>query len=199
MSSIKNIGKLELAAEIFGNVEGVNHAQAKLYVNAFFELLKKHLINKKRIQLIRYGTLRPTLKKGGRTVLNLRTKEELPMPDVASVKLGSSYSDSHKFNGKVTTSQLADDLSQAVPNLTAKDARQVVSIIIANMRMTVEGDDYKMEIRDFGTFKSAFREQSERRNPKTGEVVTVEARWIPKFKISKILRSQLTEAYLNGC
>jgi DNA-binding protein HU-beta len=48
--------------------------------------------------------------------------------------------------------------------------------------------DGEVKLVGFGKFVTVDKPERECRNPKTGETITVEAKTIPKFKYSKVLR-----------
>ena len=48
-----------------------------------------------------------------------------------------------------------------------------------------------MELRGFGAFSVQHRKQRTGRNPRTGEAVEVEEKYIPRFKTGKELRLKL--------
>lgn len=52
----------------------------------------------------------------------------------------------------------------------------------------------KVEIRGFGSFQTRDRVARLGRNPRTGEVVMVEAKSVPHFKPGKRLRERVTKA-----
>ena len=52
----------------------------------------------------------------------------------------------------------------------------------------------KVEIRGFGSFIVKKRKAREARNPATNEIINLEDRYIPSFKISKILKKKVDES-----
>ena len=69
-------------------------------------------------------------------------------------------------------------------NLTTKDAGEIVSIIIDEITRTLFLGD-RAEFRGFGVFSSRLREEKRGRNPKTGEEIIVNRKFIPHFKMAK--------------
>lgn len=55
----------------------------------------------------------------------------------------------------------------------------------------------RIEIRGFGSFSLHFRAPREGRNPKTGETVKLEGKYVPHFKPGKELRERVNEAIAN--
>ena len=52
-------------------------------------------------------------------------------------------------------------------------------------------DGGRVELRGFGAFSTRSREARQGRNPRTGESVEVEEKWVPFFKTGKLLRDRL--------
>lgn len=55
----------------------------------------------------------------------------------------------------------------------------------------------RIEIRGFGSFSLHFRAPREGRNPKTGETVKLDGKYVPHFKPGKELRERVNEAIAN--
>jgi len=56
----------------------------------------------------------------------------------------------------------------------------------------------KVEIRGFGSFVVKKRNAREARNPATNEIVNLEDRYIPSFKVSKILKEKINKSVLRN-
>ena len=56
----------------------------------------------------------------------------------------------------------------------------------------------RIEIRGFGNFTVKHMLGKEARNPKTNEKVWVKERFIPKFKVSKLLINSVNKSQLRG-
>jgi integration host factor subunit beta len=63
----------------------------------------------------------------------------------------------------------------------------MVSIIIGSLVETLRVGG-RIELRGFGSFSIREREQTEGRNPRTGEKVTIEAKKVPFFRAGKQLK-----------
>ena len=90
----------------------------------------------------------------------------------------------------MTRSELITALAARFPQLTSQDAAMATTEIIdAVSRALVQGQ--RIEIRGFGSF--AVRQRAPRigRNPKTGEKVTVPAKYVPHIKAGKELRERV--------
>jgi len=90
----------------------------------------------------------------------------------------------------MTKSELIARLAERFPQLVAKDADLAVKMIIDAMSdALVRGD--RIEIRGFGSFALNYRPPRVGRNPKSGDKVSVPAKWVPHFKAGKELRERV--------
>lgn len=86
-------------------------------------------------------------------------------------------------------SQLIEALAKA-ENLTIKKAEMVINIIFGSIEEAlVDGD--RVEIRGFGSFKVKDYDGYQGRNPKTGEVIQVDKKKLPFFKVGKELKERV--------
>ena len=93
----------------------------------------------------------------------------------------------------MTKSELIARLAERFPQLVAKDADVAVKMIRDAMsEALVRGD--RIEIRGFGSFALNYRPPRVGRNPKSGEKVSVPAKWVPHFKAGKELRERVDQA-----
>lgn len=91
---------------------------------------------------------------------------------------------------KMTKSELIEALAEKYPNLPIKDVELGVKSIIDNMAETLATGE-RIEIRGFGSFSLHYRAPRVGRNPKTGESVNLEAKYVPHFKPGKELRERV--------
>ena len=93
----------------------------------------------------------------------------------------------------MTKSELIARLAERFPQLVAKDADFAVNMMLDAMsEALVRGD--RIEIRGFGSFALNYRPPRVGRNPKSGEKVSVPAKWVPHFKAGKELRERVDQA-----
>ena len=93
----------------------------------------------------------------------------------------------------MTKSELIVRLAERFPQLVAKDADFAVKMILDAMSdALVRGD--RIEIRGFGSFALNYRPPRVGRNPKSGEKVSVPAKWVPHFKAGKELRERVDQS-----
>lgn len=87
-------------------------------------------------------------------------------------------------------SELVQSVAQANPHLSQKDVEHVVATIFDSIIQAL-ADGRRVELRGFGAFSTRERDERIGRNPRTGEVVPVEAKRVPYFKPGKELRERL--------
>ena len=87
-------------------------------------------------------------------------------------------------------SELVQRLAAAHPHLYQRDVENIVNAILDEIAGGLaEGN--RVELRGFGAFSVKHRPARTGRNPRTGESVDVEEKWIPFFKAGKELRERL--------
>lgn len=91
----------------------------------------------------------------------------------------------------MTRSDLIARLAELHPQLLAKDAELSVKVILDTLAATLARGE-RIEIRGFGSFALNYRPPRQGRNPKTGEKVTVPAKYVPHFKAGKELRERVS-------
>jgi integration host factor subunit beta len=87
-------------------------------------------------------------------------------------------------------SQLAQRIAAKTPDLSQRDIKKIVNVILATI-VDAMARGGRVELRDFGTFSVRVREGGHRRNPKTGEVVTVARKAWPHFKAGREMGRRL--------
>jgi integration host factor subunit beta len=87
-------------------------------------------------------------------------------------------------------SQLIQNITDANPHLFVRDVERIVNTIFNEITNSLsEGN--RVELRGFGAFSVQHRKARIGRNPKTGEAVEVEEKFIPRFKTGKEMRIKL--------
>ena len=97
----------------------------------------------------------------------------------------------------MTKSELIDRLAAQFPQLVAKDAELAVKMILDAMAESLAKGE-RIEIRGFGSFAVKQRRARQGRNPKTGQLVSVDAKKIPFFRAGKELRIEVNGAEEAG-
>jgi len=97
----------------------------------------------------------------------------------------------------MTKSELVEIIAAKQTQLSIKDVELAVKTIIDLMSSTLASGQ-RIEIRGFGSFSLHYRSPRVGRNPKTGDSVTLEAKYVPHFKPGKELRDQVNESLKQG-
>ena len=92
----------------------------------------------------------------------------------------------------MTKSELIELLSRRQSQLAYKDVELAVKTILEHMAMTLSSGE-RIEIRGFGSFSLHFRPPRVGRNPKSGEPVSLPAKYVPHFKPGKQLRERVDQ------
>lgn len=90
----------------------------------------------------------------------------------------------------MTKSELIEKLSLGNSQIPAKDIELSVKEILEQMAQTLQSGE-RIEIRGFGSFSLHYRAPRTGRNPKTGETVELEGKYVPHFKPGKELRERV--------
>lgn len=93
----------------------------------------------------------------------------------------------------MTKSELIEHLIDKHPELSVKDVELAVKIMLEHMTGALSQGD-RIEIRGFGSFSLHYRAPRVGRNPKTGESVSLPAKYVPHFKPGKELREQVNDS-----
>lgn len=90
----------------------------------------------------------------------------------------------------MTKSELVMRLAEMNPHLFQRDVENIVSTIFNEIAEALARGD-RVELRGFGAFSVRRRDARTGRNPRTGEPVPVQAKYVPFFKTGKELRERL--------
>jgi integration host factor subunit beta len=90
----------------------------------------------------------------------------------------------------MTKSELIARLAERFPQLVAKDADYAVKMLLDAMTDALAQGD-RIEIRGFGSFSLHYREPRRGRNPKTGDAVDLQGKYVPYFKPGKEMRERV--------
>ncbi|MET3826879.1 MULTISPECIES: integration host factor subunit beta [Sphingomonas] len=90
-------------------------------------------------------------------------------------------------------SELVEMLANENPDLTPRDVEALVTTFFEEItkRLAIGG---RVELRGFGAFSTRPRDARTGRNPRTGELVAVDAKRVPYFKPGKEMRQRLNVA-----
>jgi len=87
-------------------------------------------------------------------------------------------------------SELIAKIAEANPHLFQRDVERIVATIFEEISAALERGD-RVELRGFGAFSVKSRPARTGRNPRTGEPVKVDEKYVPFFKTGKELRERL--------
>ena len=90
----------------------------------------------------------------------------------------------------MTKSELILKLAESNPHLYQRDIEKIVGIIFDEITDALARGD-RVELRGFGAFSVKRRDVRTGRNPRTGESVDVNQKFVPFFKTGKQLRETL--------
>ena len=97
----------------------------------------------------------------------------------------------------MTKSELIEFLARRQLQLTSKDIESAVKTILEHMTQTLSNGD-RIEIRGFGSFSLHYRPPRVGRNPKSGEPVSLPAKYVPYFKPGKQMRERVDQSKFNS-
>ncbi len=90
----------------------------------------------------------------------------------------------------MTKSELIELLAEKQPQIGIKDVELSIKELLEYMAQSLSNNE-RIEIRGFGSFSLHYREPRVGRNPKTGESVQLEGKFVPHFKPGKELRERV--------
>ena len=90
----------------------------------------------------------------------------------------------------MTRSELTQLLVDENPHLFRRDVERIVDTVFQEIIEAMARGD-RVELRGFGAFSVKKRDARNGRNPKTGEAVDVDQKYVPFFKTGKLLRDRL--------
>ncbi len=96
----------------------------------------------------------------------------------------------------MTKSEIISHIAESHVHLPFKDVELAVKAISECMVRTLATGG-RIEIRGFGSFSLHYRPPRQGRNPKTGESVQLEGKYVPHFKAGKELRERVNERFLH--
>ncbi|NCQ23642.1 MAG: integration host factor subunit beta [Rhodobacteraceae bacterium CG17_big_fil_post_rev_8_21_14_2_50_63_15] len=87
-------------------------------------------------------------------------------------------------------SELIQKIADDNPHLYQRDVERIVNTIFTEISDALANGN-RVELRGFGAFSVKKRDARTGRNPRTGESVDVEEKFVPFFKTGKLLRDRL--------
>lgn len=87
-------------------------------------------------------------------------------------------------------SELVQIIANRNPHLFQRDIENIVNAVFDEISLALAQGN-RVELRGFGAFSIKNRPARTGRNPRTGETVSVDEKWVPFFKTGKELRDRL--------
>lgn len=96
----------------------------------------------------------------------------------------------------MTKSELIERITEKQTHLSARDVELAVKLLLEHMAEALS-DGERIEVRGFGSFSLHYRSPRQGRNPKTGEAVLLDGKYVPHFKPGKELRESVNLSIEN--
>ena len=96
----------------------------------------------------------------------------------------------------MTKADIVNEVSSAT-GLTKVETEAVLEGIINSIATSLKKNK-RVDIRGFGSFIVKKRKAREARNPATNETVSLQERFVPTFKVSKLLKKEVNQSLLRG-
>ena len=96
----------------------------------------------------------------------------------------------------MTKADIVERVSEQT-GFTKVEIDYIFNTILDTIKNSLEKGE-RIEIRGFGNFTVKHLPGKEARNPKTNEKVWVKERFVPKFKVSKLLIKSVNKSQLRG-
>lgn len=90
----------------------------------------------------------------------------------------------------MTKSELVELMLSKQSNYPSSDIKEAINIVIDSMTQSLALGK-RVEVRGFGSFSLRYRKGRIGRNPKTGEKVELDSKYVPHFKPGKALRARV--------
>lgn len=87
-------------------------------------------------------------------------------------------------------SELIQKIAEDNPHLFQRDVERIVGTIFDEI-IEAMAQGNRVELRGFGAFSVKKRDSRKGRNPRTGNSVEVDEKYVPFFKTGKLLRDRL--------
>ncbi|WP_100256662.1 MULTISPECIES: integration host factor subunit beta [Reinekea] len=93
----------------------------------------------------------------------------------------------------MTKSELIERIVDRQGQLSVRDVELAIKTMLDHMAQALAAGE-RIEIRGFGSFSLHYRSPRVGRNPKTGESVELEGKFVPHFKPGKELRESVNDS-----
>ena len=96
----------------------------------------------------------------------------------------------------MTKAGIVNSVSDAT-GLTKVETEAVLEGVLQSISNSLKKGE-RVDIRGFGSFIVKKRKAREARNPATNETVSLQERFVPTFKVSKLLKKEVNQSLLRG-
>ena len=96
----------------------------------------------------------------------------------------------------MTKANIVNSVSSAT-GLTKVETEAVLEGILKSVVESLKRGE-RVDIRGFGSFTVKRRKARKARNPATNEIVSLKERFVPTFKVSKLLKKEVNQSLLRG-
>ena len=96
----------------------------------------------------------------------------------------------------MTKSDIVSEVSSKT-GLTKVETEAAFEGVINSIILSLQRGE-RVDIRGFGSFYVKERKAREARNPSTNEIIKLNLRYIPSFKVSKLLKESVNSTILRG-
>lgn len=96
---------------------------------------------------------------------------------------------------KITKNNLVDSIYKST-NLEKQVIQEVVDNLLFQLKESLE-NGATIELRGFGTFEPRLRKRESARNPKTGEILSLEPHYVAAFRPGQELKEKLWNLKIN--
>ena len=96
----------------------------------------------------------------------------------------------------MTKADIVNSVSEAT-GLTKVETEAVLEGVLQSISTSLRKGE-RIDIRGFGSFIVKKRRAREARNPATNEKVSLQERFVPIFKVSKLLKKSVNQSLLRG-
>ena len=93
----------------------------------------------------------------------------------------------------MTKSELIERIAEQQGQLSAKEVELAIKTMLEHMSAALATGE-RIKIRGFGSFSLHYRAPRVGRNPKTGDSVALDGKFVPHFKPGKELRDRVNES-----
>jgi len=96
----------------------------------------------------------------------------------------------------MTKSDIVNEVSSKT-GLTKVETEAAFEGVINSIILSLQRGE-RVDIRGFGSFYVKERKAREARNPSTNEIIKLNLRYLPSFKVSKLLKESVNSTILRG-